>query len=154
MTPLPGTIPGTIYKLAVLIDTGPLYALADPSDGRHIEANKCVREITRHRFPLFITNLVVAECHRRVLHNLGSRRGLEFLASIHDGRINIVCVERDDSRSAREILERHPDQAISLTDATSLAVMARLGIVKAFSFDRHFDILGFLRIPPIGNLLV
>jgi predicted nucleic acid-binding protein len=30
-----------------------------------------------------------------------------------------------------------------LTDATSFAIMERLGILEAFSFDRHFRQFGF-----------
>ena len=155
MSSSPDTIPGTIYRYAVLIDTGPLYALRDSTDGRHNEAIGCLREISHHQFPLYVSNLTIAECHRRVLHNLGVQRGLEFLERVYDGTVNIVQVEPDDERKAREILERFRDQDISFTDATSLAVMVRLGVVKAFSFDWHFELLsGFLRIPPVENLFL
>lgn len=153
MNTQPGTIPGTIYKRAILVDTGPLYALADRTDARHNEAEACLHEITRQRFPLFANNLTIAECHRRILQNRGIERGLEFLASIHDGSVNIVWVGPEDAQKARQILERYRDQDISFTDAASLAVMARLGIIKALSFDWHFDLLGFRRIPPLENLL-
>jgi predicted nucleic acid-binding protein len=35
------------------------------------------------------------------------------------------------------------DQAVSFTDALSFAVMRRMRIERAFSFDRHFALAGF-----------
>lgn len=155
MSSPPGRIiPGSIYKYAVLIDTGPLYAIVDTADGKHHEASACLREISKLRLPLFVSNLTIAECHRRVLHSLGIRRGLEFLTNIYDGSVNVEWVGPADDRKAREIVERYLDQDISLTDATSAALMIRLGIIKVFSYDHHFNIMGFLRIPPLDNLLV
>ncbi len=152
MTSPLGTLPGSVYKRAVLIDTGPLYAVVDTNDGRNDEATACLREISDHRIPLYITNLTIAECHRLILQKLGIDRGLEFLEMIYDGRVNIVRKEPSDDQKAIELLQRYPDQDITFTDAISFAVMIRLGIIKAFSFDRHFDILNFLRIPPLEIL--
>ena len=54
----------------------------------------------------------------------------------------------DDEVSAREIIFRYKGQNISYTDATNFAVMKRLGIGKAFSFDSQFSTVGFIKIPP------
>jgi predicted nucleic acid-binding protein len=147
-----GYRPGTLYKRAVLIDTGPLYALADPRDNRHAEAIQCLSQITRLSFPLFLTNLTIAETHRRILHSLGIQRGLAFLASVHDGNHNIVRPEESDDTKARDILNRYQDHHFSFTDGVCFAVMLRLGIVRAFSFDKHFQVMGFLCIPPLETL--
>ena len=39
---------------------------------------------------------------------------------------------------ARTILRQYSDKGFSLLDATSFAVMERLGIDTALSFDKHF----------------
>ena len=143
----------TIYKYSVLVDTGPLYALADSADGRHLDARECLRKISTYRLPLYVTTLTIAECHRLILYQLGIQRGLNFLNNVYDGSINIIRLDTDDEDEARGMLQKYQDQSISFTDAGSLAAMKRLGIIKAFSFDWHFDILGFYRIPPAENLL-
>ena len=54
------------------------------------------------------------------------------------GELTIVRVEPEDEVRAREIIRRYDDKDFSLTDATSFAVMDRLGITTAFTFDRNF----------------
>jgi predicted nucleic acid-binding protein len=56
----------------------------------------------------------------------------------------VVRVDERDEFRARQILQHHRDKDYSLTDATTFAIMERLGIVEAFSFDRHFRQYGFL----------
>jgi uncharacterized protein len=46
-------------------------------------------------------------------------------------------------RRGREIIYRYGDKDFTLTDATSFAVMERLAITRAFSFDHHFSQYGF-----------
>lgn len=45
--------------------------------------------------------------------------------------------------NAEELLFTYRDQDFSYVDATSFVTMRRLGIQDAFTFDRHFAILGF-----------
>jgi predicted nucleic acid-binding protein len=49
-----------------------------------------------------------------------------------------------DERRAREIIAQYDDKDFTLTDATSFAVMERLGITYAFTFDHHFTQYGFI----------
>lgn len=54
-------------------------------------------------------------------------------------------VERRDIERAREIVADFADQNFSFMVAANFAVKERLGIKKAFSFDRHFRIYRFGR---------
>ena len=49
---------------------------------------------------------------------------------------------------AREIIRQYEDKSFSLTDATSFAVMERLRISYAFTFDRNFAQYGFTILTP------
>jgi uncharacterized protein len=60
-------------------------------------------------------------------------------------------VSARDERRAVEIIRRYHDKDLSLTDATSFAVMERLRIGWAFSFDRDFNQYGFPRIGAHGS---
>ena len=51
--------------------------------------------------------------------------------------------ERKDLENARKIVAEYKDQNFSLVDAVTFAVMERLGITKAFTFDIHFRIYRF-----------
>jgi predicted nucleic acid-binding protein len=48
-----------------------------------------------------------------------------------------------DQFDARNIILSHADKDYSLADATSFAVMRRLGVRLAFTFDAHFTQFGF-----------
>ena len=45
------------------------------------------------------------------------------------------------------VLERFADKRLSLTDCTSMALMRRLGLEAAFTFDRDFRDCGFAMVP-------
>ena len=44
----------------------------------------------------------------------------------------------DDHRAARDLFLRYDDHPIDLTDCLSFAIMQRLGLKEAFTFDRDF----------------
>ncbi len=71
-----------------------------------------------------------------------------MLREIDDSLTTIVRAEADDERRARQILERYDAKDFSLTDAISFAVMERLRIGHAFTFDRHFAQYGFTQLMP------
>lgn len=48
-----------------------------------------------------------------------------------------------DEKRAVEIINYYTDKTYSFTDATTFAAMERLGITRAFTFDRHFVQYGF-----------
>lgn len=60
----------------------------------------------------------------------------------------IAPVTARDQRRAREILQRYDDKDFSLTDALSFAVMERLAIPNAFTFDHHFAQYGLNVLTP------
>jgi uncharacterized protein len=138
----------SLYARAVLLDTGALLALRNQGDSHSANAVACLRQIGAHRLPVFISLPTIFETHRRFLFDLGRLVALSFLDDIYDGSVNIVQIEDGDRLGARALLERYADLNLTLVDAVNMAVMTRLRIGTAFSFDRHFLQAGFVRIPP------
>ncbi len=64
-------------------------------------------------------------------------------AAIRKGLANIETVLPGDLDTAWQIGEAFPDQDFSIVDRTSFAVMERLGVTSAASFDAHFSIYRF-----------
>lgn len=52
----------------------------------------------------------------------------------------------EDQKSALEILQQHRDKNFSFSDAVSFAVMTRMEIHLAISFDAHFRQYGLFKI--------
>jgi predicted nucleic acid-binding protein len=132
----------------VLVDSAAYFALTDQRSLDH-ERSMAVRTqlIDRHRH-LFTTNFIIAETHSLVLNRLGRDLAAQVVETIDNSETTIVRVSAADERRAREIIVTHQDKDYSLTDATSFAVMERLHIGEAFTFDRHFAQFGFAVLGP------
>jgi predicted nucleic acid-binding protein len=123
-----------------LVDTSAVYALLDRSDANHARAAQALRTLHQQRGEPVLTNFIVAETHALLLSRLGAGLARRWLAAI------VWPIERvtpDDEAAAREIICGHEDKTYSYTDATSFALMQRLRIRSAVTFDRHFVQFGF-----------
>ncbi|MBI2997286.1 MAG: PIN domain-containing protein [Deltaproteobacteria bacterium] len=119
----------------LLVDTSAVYALIDPDDTYHRKAVTLLRSVPRRGLTPLLTNFIMAESHALLLSRLGAEIARDWLLR------QIWPVERitpEDEEKAREIIRRYSDKSFSYTDATSFAVMERLGIKEAFAFDPHF----------------
>ena len=129
----------------VLVDTSAVYALLDRNDRCHDAAREALESLRKRRTEPLLTNFIVAECHALSLSRLGADIARKWLLG------NVWPVERvnvEDETKARVIIEQYTDKTLSYTDATSLAVMDRLGVKAAFAFDPHFRQYGFLVVGP------
>ena len=127
----------------VFIDTSAFYALADPRDGNHVEAIAARRVLTDTRSRLYTSNFVLAEAHGLLLGRLGRFTALQILLDVDRSNTTIERASATDEQRARAILASYTDKDFSLTDAISFAIMQRLGITQAFSFDSDFAQYGF-----------
>ena len=124
----------------VLVDTSAIFALLDRSDVRHSPAQDVLGDLKRRRIGPLITNFIVAESHALLLNRIGASVARRWLFQ------NVWPIERigeDDESRAKAILRQYTDKTFSYTDATSFAVMERLGLKAAFAFDPHFRQYGF-----------
>jgi predicted nucleic acid-binding protein len=86
----------------------------------------------------------VAETHALTLSHLGRAAALQVIQELVDGEMRVIRVRPADERRARAILQQYGDKDFSYTDATSFAIMERLGIGTAFTFDEDFHQYGFI----------
>ena len=129
--------------LRVLVDTAAFAALARRSDGNHIAARSIQAQLQSEHWQLLTTNFLLAETHAFLLGRGGQRLALRTVQDIQRGPTRIERVTVEDEERALEILVQYDDKDFSYTDATSFAVMERLGIDTAFTFDRHSSQYGF-----------
>jgi predicted nucleic acid-binding protein len=101
------------------------------------------------RLPAIVSVPTIHETHRRLLYSPQPTLARSFLAGIYDGSVNIVVTNPVDEYEATKLIDRYAGLALTLTDATNMALMVRIQIGAAFSFDRHFLQAGFVRVPPL-----
>jgi predicted nucleic acid-binding protein len=74
---------------AVLADTGPLYALADPSDQFHDRAHRELEMIVSRNNPVLVVFPVLCETHTLVLRRLGGKYAANWLNEILSGSVPV-----------------------------------------------------------------
>jgi predicted nucleic acid-binding protein len=139
----------SLYSHAVLVDTGAFLAQVSARDVHHQDSLECFQALARKRLHLYASIPTVHEAFRRILYDVGKPAAWRFLDAVLAGGINIIRTVDDDEREGSRLLRRYGSQSLTLTDATNMAAMIRLGIAAAFSFDSHFLLAGFVRIPPL-----
>jgi predicted nucleic acid-binding protein len=121
----------------MIVDTGAWYAIADASDRHHEEARRFyLAEAPQAR--LVTTDLILAESWTLIGAHLGRAAALTFWETLRATRTPILTIDPADLEAAWHIVQAFPDQAFSLVDCTTFAVMERMSIEEAFAFDAHF----------------
>jgi predicted nucleic acid-binding protein len=123
----------------VFVDTGAFYALSDRSDRHHVAASAVWLDILGTNQAI-TTDHVVVENWLLLRARLGRPAAMRWWDALCRGMVTVIGVSSQDFGRAREIAQSWPDQDFSLVDCTSLAVLERLGIDRAFAFDSHFRI--------------
>jgi predicted nucleic acid-binding protein len=126
----------------VLIDTTPLYALADRQDADHDRALKVFKRLSLEgNVTLQIPAPVVFELHRLRLYRKPFEPGtalLEIKQIVQ--RFPIAHPEATDFDVALEQLGHFPDQRITLADRVTASMAARMN-ARIFTFDKHSSLL-------------
>jgi uncharacterized protein len=132
----------------IFVDSSAWIALADQGDSRHKDAAAAYPALLRGFKILVTSNLVIAETYVVLLKEMGHDVAVDFLERINASpRILRIWSNESIETEAEQILSKYSDQDFSYTDAVSFALMKRLKIKNAFSFDKHFVIAGFLNLP-------
>lgn len=125
--------------MALILDTGPLYASLDRSDADHAA---CRALIESAREPLVIPAPVLVEVDYWIGQRLNPGALVALLADIEAGAYTVADLERIDFTRVRELCDRYADADIGFVDAAVFAIVERLGESKLATLDRrHFSLL-------------
>jgi uncharacterized protein len=123
----------------ILVDTGPLVAIADADDRDH---ERCLTALKRAPGPLLVPATVVVEVGYLLERELGSHAEAAFLRSFREGTFTLVHVEAADLDRMADLIERYHDLPLGSVDASVIAVAERLGIRAIATLDRrHFMVV-------------
>ena len=123
----------------LVVDTGPLVATADRADRDHAA---CRALLEGDEGPLITTGLVIAEAAYLIDRQLGPRAEASLYASIIDGQLEVVGLDRDDWERIRELVTTYGDMRLGGTDASVIAIAERRRTSRIATLNRrHFTVV-------------
>jgi len=128
----------------LLADTAGWMALYDERDKYQAGARAAFRSLLNQKVVFVVTDYILAETVTLILYRVGhaqaTRCGESLLNSPH---VKLVRIGPDLWNDAWAMFKRYDDKEFSFTDCTSFVVMRQENLRDAFSFDHHFEQMGF-----------
>jgi len=125
--------------VALILDTGPLYASLDRSDQDHA---RCRALIEAANEALVIPSPVLVEVDYWVGRHLNPGVLVALLDDVNAGAYVVEDVTAADYARIRDLCDRYADSDIGFVDAAVMAIVERLDEPKLATLDhRHFALL-------------
>ncbi len=129
----------------IFVDTGAFFASKVSNDINHSSALLIEGQIQEGRYGKMITtNYILDELFTllrgRVVHNELTQIGESIRNSPN---IRIIWIQEALEAKGWEFFKQHQDKTFSFTDCMSFVVMQTLNITIAFTYDSHFEQVGF-----------
>ena len=132
--------------MLTFVDTGVWYASVVPTDPRHADVIRWLRE---NNPPLLTSDYVVDETLTLLRARGEPARAIALGRSFFDLRaVQVHYLEQADILRAWQVFSQNPNREWSFTDCTSRAVIERFHIKRAFTFDQHFSEFGVTAVVP------
>ncbi|MBA2382309.1 MAG: PIN domain-containing protein [Chloroflexi bacterium] len=125
--------------MALILDTGPLYAALDRSDADHAACRALIETADE---PLVVPSPVLVEVDYWIQQRLHPGVLVALLADIESGAYVVAELASVDYVRARELCDQYADADIGFVDAAVMAIVERLNEPKLATLDRrHFGLL-------------
>ncbi len=122
--------------MAVLLDTGFVYAVINRTERQHEAATNAARGV---REPMLLPTPVIVEVAFLLLRDIGPLAGADFVGDLVTTDMILVEPEVSDYGRAAAILRQYNDAHIDLVDSLIVAMAERLNIDLILTLDqRHF----------------
>lgn len=134
--------------MALIVDTGPLYASMDRSDPDH---DACRELLESTVGPIVVPAPVIVEVEWLASSRLGQPAVDALLGSIEDGGIAIHDLDAADWVRVRTLCRLYADLALGLVDASVIVTAERLGEPIVATLDRrHFGVVRPRHVPSLA----
>ncbi|HYD47854.1 MAG TPA: PIN domain-containing protein [Terriglobales bacterium] len=117
----------------VLVDTGPLVALFDPSDRKREACRRTLEELRQHRR---VTTLAVVT-EALYLLDFAAKAQQTCLAFLAAGGVELAELTPDDLSRAAALMQRYADLPMDFADASLVVLAERLNTQVVFTLDRR-----------------
>jgi predicted nucleic acid-binding protein len=120
--------------MSAFVDSSGWFAAAAKRDAQNERAKWILQSIDQY----LTTDLVLVETCQLLKAQFGHGVAEVFWERLRDSGVRIEPILRADLDAASEIGARFPDGSFSFVDRTSFALMERMGITRAATFNPDF----------------
>jgi predicted nucleic acid-binding protein len=132
----------------IFVDAGAFIARYLKRDQHHRRAVDAWKALANERTPCITTSFVLNETINYLLRRVSPRFAADVAEALYSSKnLGIIRPTEEHEVAAIDLLRKYADQKVGFTDCISFALMHDMKILRAFSFDRHFDLPGFVRFP-------
>jgi predicted nucleic acid-binding protein len=125
--------------VALILDTGPLYASLDRADQDHAASRTLIEQADEQ---LVIPAPVLVEVDYLISARLHPGVLVALMADVADGAYVVEDLTTDDYRRVGVLCDRYAESDIGFVDAAVMAIVERLDETKLATLDRrHFGLL-------------
>ena len=116
-----------IEREEIFIDTSANFAIVNKKDIDYQIAVKFLKEVAEKKCTLISTNFIIDETYTLIMRKIGRRVAIKYIKDFRDSVVIINVIQTDEEK-AWDIISKYEDKDYTYTDATSFAIMGRLGI--------------------------
>ncbi len=121
--------------MTLVVDTGPLVALADANEPRREAILEAVRD---EPGSLVVPAPATAEVDYLLGRRFGDAARRAFVADLAAGRFTVACLEREAYATVLDLEARYADLELGLVDCALIVLAQRHRTTRILSFDeRH-----------------
>jgi len=133
----------------IYMDTTALIALANKNDKNHERARNFLKSKLREGVLFIVGRPVFMEFLNGVSKRVSKKKAIELYEAYTKSKFVVIEKEtEEDWEKAWSIFLKYDNQdGMDLVDCLSFAIMERLGLKKAFTFDKDFETYGFIKLP-------
>jgi predicted nucleic acid-binding protein len=130
--------------MRLFVDTSAWLALNNKNDQHHDEAVSKITKVRQQKIQLVTSEYVFDESVTIIRYRVSHRAAVAFGDALISSNVASIEDITDEERLKTWVLfKKYRDKDLSFTDCTSFALMVKLKLQKAFSFDNHFKQVGF-----------
>ena len=132
--------------MALVADTGGLYALYDEDDAHHKAVSRILGE---EAGPIIVPAAVLGELDYLLREFLGVDAELDFLEGLSSGALTLEPTTTADIERCRELIATYRDLDLGLVDSAVIATAERLDVRRVLTVDER----DFRAVRPRGEAL-
>jgi predicted nucleic acid-binding protein len=123
--------------LALILDTGAVFALLDRSDRNH---RRCRELIEAADETLVLPGPTLPEIDTLVYERLGVGPILALMSDVRRGAYAVEDLELEDYGRIADLMDRYADLGLGFVDSSIITIAERLGETRIATLDhRHFS---------------